>query len=92
MRCWRSSTSVPASTSASPRSNSGTAEFGGSFSASSVEANLVFVRSRLALRADVLGRSVLTTLDTGADSTDLNANFADLFPDVVAAGKTDRRS
>ncbi len=68
-------------------SNSGTAEFGGSFSASSVEPNLVFVRSRLALRADVLGRSVLTTLDTGADSTDLNANFADLFPDVVAAGK-----
>jgi len=68
-------------------SNSGTAEFGGSLPASSVEPNLVFDRSRLALRADVLGRSVLTTLDTGANTTDLNANFADLFPEVVAAGK-----
>jgi len=30
---------------------------------------------------------VLAALDTGAISTDLNANFADLFPDVVAGGK-----
>jgi hypothetical protein len=35
----------------------------------------------------VFGKAVLTALDTGANSTDLNANFADLFPDAVAAGK-----
>ena len=29
----------------------------------------------------------MRALDTGANSTDLNANFADLFPDVVAKGK-----
>ena len=30
---------------------------------------------------------MLASFDTGANSTDLNANFADLFPDVVAGGK-----
>jgi len=39
------------------------------------------------IRAEVLGRRVLAALETGANSTDLNANFADLFPDVVASGK-----
>jgi predicted aspartyl protease len=68
-------------------SSSGTAEFGGVLPASSGESNLVFDRSRLVLRAEVLGKGVLASLDTGANSTDLNANFADLFPDVVAAGK-----
>jgi predicted aspartyl protease len=68
-------------------SNSGTAEFGGPLPASRGQPNLVFDRSRLMLRAEVLGKGVLATLDTGANSTDLNANFADLFPDVVATGK-----
>ena len=68
-------------------SNSGTAEFGGPFPSSSGEPNLVFDRSRLVLRAEVLGKSVLAAVDTGANSTDLNGNFADLFPDVVATGK-----
>ena len=68
-------------------SNSGTAEFGGALPASSLESNLVFDRSRLVIRAEVLGKGVLAALDTGANSTDLNANFADLFPDVVAGGK-----
>jgi predicted aspartyl protease len=68
-------------------SNSGTAEFGGPLPASSGEPNLAFDRSRLVLRAEVLGRGVLATFDTGANSTDLNANFAELFPSVVAAGK-----
>ena len=66
-------------------SNSGTAEFGGPLPASSAEPNLVFDRSRLVLRIEVFGKGVLATLDTGANSTALNANFADLFPDVVAA-------
>ena len=68
-------------------SNSGTAEFGGPFPASSAEPNLVFDHGRLVLRAEVLGKVVLASLDTGANRTDLNSNFADLFPDVVARGK-----
>ena len=52
-------------------SNSGTAEFGGPLPASSGEPNLAFDRSRLVLRAEVLGRGVLATSDTGANSTDL---------------------
>lgn len=67
--------------------NSGTAEFGGALPASPGEPNLVLDGGRLVLRADVLGKEVRAALDTGANSTDLNANFADLFPDVVAAGK-----
>jgi hypothetical protein len=68
-------------------SNSGTAEFGGVLPASDQEPNLVFDGGRLVLRAEVLDTAVLATLDTGANSTDLNANFADLFPAVVAGGK-----
>ncbi|HYN06254.1 MAG TPA: retropepsin-like aspartic protease [Vicinamibacterales bacterium] len=68
-------------------SNSGTAEFGGPFPGSGGEPNLVFDRSRLVLRAEVLGKGVLATFDTGANSTDLNANFANLFPDIVATGR-----
>jgi len=52
------------------------------------EPNLAFDRNRLLLRAGVLGQRVLTTLDTGATTTDLNANFADAFADLVQrAGK-----
>ena len=56
------------------------------------DANLVFDRNRLLLRTRVFGRDVLTTLDTGASATDLNANFADTFPHAVLGakkGKTD---
>jgi len=68
-------------------SHSGTAEFGGTLPASSGEPNLVFDRSRLVVRAEVLGKRVLASFDTGANSTELNANFADQFPDAVAGGK-----
>jgi predicted aspartyl protease len=68
-------------------SKSGTAEFGRPFPASRGEPNLVFDRGRLVLRAEVLGKRVLASFDTGANSTDLNGNFADLFPGVVATGK-----
>jgi predicted aspartyl protease len=68
-------------------STTGTAEFGGALPASSGEPNLVFDGGRLVVRAEVLGKGVRASLDTGANSTDLNANFADLFPDVVASGK-----
>ena len=48
--------------------------------------NLVFDDdpSRLLIEAEVLGKRVQATLDTGATTTDLNANFADLFPDVLS--------
>jgi predicted aspartyl protease len=69
-------------------SNDSTAEFGGSLPGSTVrEPNLVFDHSRLVLRANVLGQDVQVALDTGANATSLNANFADAFPDLIAAGK-----
>jgi hypothetical protein len=68
-------------------SNSGTAEFGEPFPASGGEPNLVFDRSRLVLRASIVGKDVLATLDTGATRTDMNANFANLFPDLIAKGQ-----
>ena len=48
--------------------------------------NLVFDRNRLLLRTRVFGRDVLTTLDTGATTTDLNANFVE----GVSAGGSGR--
>jgi predicted aspartyl protease len=68
-------------------SKSGKAEFGGTLPPSRGEPNLVFDGGRLVVRAEVLGKKVLAAFDTGANGTDLNANFADLFPDAVAAGK-----
>ena len=35
----------------------------------------------------MFGRDVLTTLDTGATTTDLNANFATTFPQAVQGAK-----
>ena len=50
--------------------------------------NLAFDRSRLLLSAEVLDTTVLTTLDTGANTTELNATFAEMFSAVVrASGK-----
>jgi len=51
------------------------------------EPNLVFDRGLLLLKAEVLGKTVLMSLDTGATSTDLNANFAGQFPMLVADGR-----
>lgn len=63
----------------------GTVELGGEpLGAQPLSPNLVFNGHRLLLSADVLGRRVLTTFDTGANTTELNANFAALFPDVIA--------
>jgi hypothetical protein len=65
----------------------GTVEIGSPAPAVRGDANLVFDRNRLLLRTRVFGRDVLTTLDTGASTTDLNANFADAFPQAVQGGK-----
>jgi hypothetical protein len=51
------------------------------------DANLVFNENRLLLRMRVFGRDVLTTFDSGAISTDLNANFATMFPQAVHGAK-----
>jgi len=71
-------------------STSGTVTLGATVPASSAATvpNLAFDRSRLLLSTGVLGKTVLTILDTGANTTELNANFADTFPELVrTAGK-----
>ena len=45
--------------------------------------NLVFHESRLLVRADFQGRSDLAILDTGATTTDFNANFASAFAELL---------
>jgi len=65
----------------------GAVEIGSPGPRASADANLVFDRNRLLLRTRVFGRDVLTTFDTGATTTDLNANFADMFPQAVQGAK-----
>ena len=64
-------------------SKDGAVAVGGASRSKRADANLVFDRHRLLLAVDVSGKRVMTTLDTGATTTDLNANFADAFRDVV---------
>lgn len=65
-------------------SKNGTAEFGRfTDSKNAAHPNLVFYRNRLLLRANIMGRPVFGTFDTGAVSTDLNSNFATEFADYV---------
>jgi hypothetical protein len=61
-------------------------EIGAATSPSGSSPNLAFDTdpSRLLIAAEVLGKRVQATLDTGATTTDLNANFADVFPDVIS--------
>ena len=63
-------------------SKDGSVELGGTLPRSS-NPNLVFSVSRLLLRADFQGRSGLAILDTGATTTDFNANFAEFFADLL---------
>jgi predicted aspartyl protease len=65
----------------------GAVEIGAPASRVGADANLVFDRNRLLLRMRVFGRDVLTTFDSGAITTDLNANFADTFPQAVQGAK-----
>jgi clan AA aspartic protease (TIGR02281 family) len=65
----------------------GAVEIGSPALRGGADTNLVFDRNRLLLRTRVFGRDVLTTLDTGATTTDLNANFADTFPQAVQGAK-----
>jgi clan AA aspartic protease (TIGR02281 family) len=52
--------------------------------------NLVFDRGRLLLKGEVLGKTVLMSLDTGASTSDLNANFVNEFPSLVDGGRKTR--
>jgi len=63
-------------------SKDGSVELGGTLPRASTP-NLVFHENRLLLRADFQGRSGLAILDTGATTTDFNANFASLFADLL---------
>jgi len=68
-------------------SNDGGAEFGGALRTTTREPNLVFTGGRLTVGVTVLGKDVLLAFDTGANGTNLNANFADAFPEASAQGK-----
>ncbi|HEY3160440.1 MAG TPA: retropepsin-like aspartic protease [Vicinamibacterales bacterium] len=70
-------------------SNDATVEFGGRADPNDRNPpNLVFYRNRLLLRALVSGRPSFATFDTGAVSTDLNANFATQFAELVERNGT----
>ena len=75
-------------------SKDGTVEFGGPGDALDDDSrNLAFYRNRLVLRTSVLARPVFVTLDTGAVTTDLNANFAAEFAELIArTGTRDTQS
>jgi hypothetical protein len=68
-------------------SKNGTVELGAPLPRASAP-NLVFSESRLLLRAGFQDRSGLAILDTGATTTDFNANFAELFADLVERSGT----
>jgi predicted aspartyl protease len=53
--------------------------------------NLVFDGNHLLLRMKAFDQHVLTLFDTGATATDLTANFAAAFPEVVRAGDKSTR-
>jgi clan AA aspartic protease (TIGR02281 family) len=65
----------------------GTVEVGSPASGVRADTNLVFDRNRLLLQMRVFGRDVVTVLDTGANTTDLNANFANMFPQAIQGAK-----
>jgi hypothetical protein len=57
-------------------------------------ANLVFYENRLLVESTVWDRRVFLTLDTGAETTDLNASFARQFasPECNAWARRTRRA
>jgi predicted aspartyl protease len=72
-------------------SNGGFWEVGGRSDPPAASArNIVFSGNHLLLAAGVAGRRVFGTVDTGAITTDLNATFAEAFPDLIAKGKRER--
>jgi predicted aspartyl protease len=69
-------------------SQASTVETGGVASAAEPRTpNLIFDGNHLLLRMKAFDKDVLTLFDTGAQTTDLTANFAAAFPDVVRRGE-----
>jgi len=72
-------------------SKSGTIRLGEKIPPGGSQPNLVFFRNKTLVSAEIAGRSVFFTLDSGAIDTDLNSNFVGSFGDLVAdAQKTTR--
>jgi len=72
-------------------SKSGTIRLGEKIPLGKSQPNLVFFRNKTLVSAEIAGRGVFFTLDSGAIDTDLNSNFAGSFGDLVAnAQKTTR--
>src|SRR5512143_1729819 len=72
-------------------SKSGTIRVGEKIPPGRSQPNLTFFRNKTLVSADIRGRSVFFTLDSGAVDTDLNSDFAESFGDLVAnAQKTTR--
>jgi predicted aspartyl protease len=72
-------------------SKSGTIRLGEKIPPGGSQPNLIFFRNKTLVSAEIAGRSVFFTLDSGAVNTDLNSNFVGSFGDLVAnAQKTTR--
>ena len=72
-------------------SKSGTIRLGEKIPPRGSQPNLTFFRNKTLVSAEIAGRSVFFTLDSGAVNTDLNSNFVGSFGDLVSnAQKTTR--
>jgi hypothetical protein len=72
-------------------SKSGTIRLGEKIPPGGSQPNLTFFRNKTLVSAEIAGRSVFFTLDSGAVNTDLNSNFVENFGNLVAnAQKTTR--
>ena len=65
-------------------SKSGTIRLGEKMPPGGSEPNLIFFRNKTLVSAEIAGRSVFFTLDSGAVDTDLNSEFAERFGDLIA--------
>jgi len=72
-------------------SKSGTIRVGEKIAPGGSQLNLVFYRNKTLVSAEIAGRSVFFTLDSGAIDTDLNSNFVESFGDVVASAQKTTR-
>lgn len=72
-------------------SKSGTSRLGENLPSRGSRPNLIFFKNKTLVSAEIAGRSVFLTLDSGATNTDLNSNFVESFGSLVAnAQKTTR--
>jgi len=72
-------------------SKSGTIRLGEKIASRGNQPNLVFFKNKTLVSAEITGRSVFFTLDSGATNTDLNSNFVGSFGELVANAKKTTR-